>query len=174
MSPEEKDAVMDDFRRGEIQVLVSTSVVEVGVDVPNATLMTIESGAAVRAGPTAPASRPDQPRQLPRLLLRLRRPADRRGAAAARGLRRHDRRLRAGRDRLPAPRPGRAVRHPAARPAAVSHRRPAARCGRCRRSPPRRPAAGRRRPGPGAGEHARLRRMMLVRYGKALELGDVG
>jgi ATP-dependent DNA helicase RecG len=44
MTPAEKDAVMDDFRRGEIQVLVSTSVVEVGVDVPNATLMTIESG----------------------------------------------------------------------------------------------------------------------------------
>ena len=44
MSPEEKDAVMDDFRSGEIQVLVATSVVEVGVDVPNATLMTIESG----------------------------------------------------------------------------------------------------------------------------------
>jgi len=44
MSPEEKDAVMDDFRRGEIQVLVCTSVVEVGVDVPNATLMTIEDG----------------------------------------------------------------------------------------------------------------------------------
>ena len=35
---------MDAFRRGEIQVLVCTSVVEVGVDVPNATLMTIESG----------------------------------------------------------------------------------------------------------------------------------
>jgi len=44
MSAEEKDSVMDRFRRGEIQVLVSTSVVEVGVDVPNATLMTIESG----------------------------------------------------------------------------------------------------------------------------------
>jgi ATP-dependent DNA helicase RecG len=43
MSAEEKDAVMDDFRRREIQVLVCTSVVEVGVDVPNATLMTIES-----------------------------------------------------------------------------------------------------------------------------------
>jgi ATP-dependent DNA helicase RecG len=44
MTTEEKDAVMDRFRQGDIQVLVSTSVVEVGVDVPNATLMTIESG----------------------------------------------------------------------------------------------------------------------------------
>jgi ATP-dependent DNA helicase RecG len=44
MTSEEKDAVMERFRQGEIQVLVSTSVVEVGVDVPNATLMTIESG----------------------------------------------------------------------------------------------------------------------------------
>jgi len=44
MTAEEKDAVMDRFRQGDIQVLVSTSVVEVGVDVPNATLMTIENG----------------------------------------------------------------------------------------------------------------------------------
>ncbi len=44
MTAEEKDAVMDEFRRGDIQALVATSVVEVGVDVPNATLMTIESG----------------------------------------------------------------------------------------------------------------------------------
>jgi ATP-dependent DNA helicase RecG len=41
MPPEEKDAAMDAFHRGETQVLVATSVVEVGVDVPNATVMTI-------------------------------------------------------------------------------------------------------------------------------------
>jgi len=43
-SADEKEAAMDRFRRGETQVLVATSVVEVGVDVPNATLMTIEGG----------------------------------------------------------------------------------------------------------------------------------
>jgi ATP-dependent DNA helicase RecG len=44
MGGEAKAEVMDRFRSGEIQVLVATSVVEVGVDVPNATLMTIEGG----------------------------------------------------------------------------------------------------------------------------------
>ena len=44
MTAAEKDDVMDAFRRGQLQVLVCTSVVEVGVDVANATLMTIESG----------------------------------------------------------------------------------------------------------------------------------
>ncbi len=43
MRADEKDAVMERFSTGELQVLVCTSVVEVGVDVPNATLMTIES-----------------------------------------------------------------------------------------------------------------------------------
>jgi len=43
MTADEKDAVMADFRDGKLQVLVGTSVVEVGVDVPNATVMTIES-----------------------------------------------------------------------------------------------------------------------------------
>jgi len=42
MTPAEKQDAMDAFRRGEIQVLVATSVVEVGVDVANATLMTIQ------------------------------------------------------------------------------------------------------------------------------------
>ena len=42
MKPDEKDTVMDRFRRGEVHVLVSTLVIEVGVDVPNATVMMIE------------------------------------------------------------------------------------------------------------------------------------
>ncbi len=42
LKPEEKDEVMGRFASGEIDVLVSTTVVEVGVDVPNATAMIIE------------------------------------------------------------------------------------------------------------------------------------
>ncbi len=42
MKGEEKDAVMQAFARGEIDILVATSVVEVGIDVPNATVMLIE------------------------------------------------------------------------------------------------------------------------------------
>ena len=42
MKGAEKEAVMASFARGEADVLVSTTVIEVGVDVPNATLMVIE------------------------------------------------------------------------------------------------------------------------------------
>jgi ATP-dependent DNA helicase RecG len=43
MSAADKDAVMQKFNTGELEILVSTPVVEVGIDVPNATVMLIES-----------------------------------------------------------------------------------------------------------------------------------
>ena len=43
MKPKDKDAVMARFYSGEIQLLISTVVIEVGVDVPNATVMAIEN-----------------------------------------------------------------------------------------------------------------------------------
>ena len=43
MKPKEKQAVMDAFKGGELAVLVATTVIEVGVDVPNASLMVIEN-----------------------------------------------------------------------------------------------------------------------------------
>ncbi|MDO8490937.1 MAG: ATP-dependent DNA helicase RecG, partial [Dehalococcoidia bacterium] len=42
MTPSEKDATMRRFRDGELDILVSTAVVEVGIDVPNATVMMVE------------------------------------------------------------------------------------------------------------------------------------
>ncbi len=43
MKPAEKDLIMERFKAGEIDILVSTTVVEVGVDVPNATMVIIEN-----------------------------------------------------------------------------------------------------------------------------------
>ena len=42
LRPEERDRVMEGFRAGVVQVLVATTVIEVGIDVPNATVMVIE------------------------------------------------------------------------------------------------------------------------------------
>jgi ATP-dependent DNA helicase RecG len=43
MRPKEKDRIMDGFRTGQADVLISTTVIEVGVDVPNATVMLVEN-----------------------------------------------------------------------------------------------------------------------------------
>jgi ATP-dependent DNA helicase RecG len=42
LDPDDKDVIMRRFNRGEIQVLVATTVIEVGVDVPNASVMVVE------------------------------------------------------------------------------------------------------------------------------------
>jgi ATP-dependent DNA helicase RecG len=43
LAPDERESVMERFRQGEIRVLIATTVIEVGVDVPNATVMLIEN-----------------------------------------------------------------------------------------------------------------------------------
>jgi len=174
MTPSEKHAAMEALRGGQTQVLVATSVVEVGIDVPNATLMTIEG--AQRFGLA----------QLHQLRGRISRgsfpgycslfadsPSDEaqqrlqafvassdgfqlaeldfalRGPGNLLGTRQHG---------LPPLRIADLVRDAAV----VEEARADARC---------LVAAD---PGLSKPEHAALRRMALVRYGKSLELGDVG
>ncbi len=59
----ERDTVMRAFRDGEVQVLVATTVIEVGIDVPNATRDGDRASRALRPGAAAPAARPDRARR---------------------------------------------------------------------------------------------------------------
>jgi ATP-dependent DNA helicase RecG len=66
LRPAERRALMDEFKRGELDVLVATTVIEVGVDVPNATIMIVQeadrfgspsSTSCAGASAAAPSSR---------------------------------------------------------------------------------------------------------------------
>jgi ATP-dependent DNA helicase RecG len=174
MPPQEKDAVMDAFRHGEHQVLVCTSVVEVGVDVPNATLMTIESGERFGLA---------QLHQLRGRISRGRYPgfccvfAEPQTEAAQRRLEAFTKST----DGFKLAEQDFALRGPGDLFGTQQHGLPPFRIAdllrdqdllvEARRDAMQLIAAD---PGLAQPDHARLRRQMLSRYGKALELGDVG
>ena len=118
LAPEDKDAVMRAFAAGEIDVLVSTTVIEVGVDVPNATVMVVMD--ADRFG----VSQLHQLRgrvgrgAAPGLCLLMTETEPRPLAGAPRGRRRDDRRVRARPPRPRAAPRGRRARRPPERAAA--------------------------------------------------------
>ena len=135
---------MEAFAAGGADVLVATTVIEVGIDVPNATVMLVED--AERYG----ISQLHQLRgrvgrgEHPSLCL-LFGPAD---SPRLKALARHTRRLRAGRDRPRAARRGRADRHAPVGPRALSLRAPARGRGDPRARPRPRGGAAARGPRP--------------------------
>ncbi len=175
MSAAEKQAVMTAFREGETQVLVSTSVIEVGVDVANASVITIVG--AERFGLAQ--------------LHQLRGRVGRGSHAGFCGVLMSDEVNEQGRERLEAfskSTDGFALaeldfklRGPGDLFGTQQHGLPPLRIADLVRDREVLEEARREAqllvtadPGLKQSEHARLRRQMLVRYGKALELGDVG
>ena len=173
-SSDEKHLAMERFRRGETQVLVATSVVEVGVDVPNATLMTVldadrfglaqlhQLRGRVTRGKTAgyccllaETKTPESQERLEALV----RSADGFQLAEI------DFRLRGPGEILGTRQHG----LPPLRIADLS--RDGVLLEEARRDAQTMVATD---PGLSQPEHSLLRRMMLARYGQALELGDVG
>ncbi len=174
MAAGEKQQVMDDFRAGEIQVLVSTSVIEVGVDVPNASVMTVAG--AERFGIAA----------LHQLRGRIARGTHAPFCGVLVG-----EAGETGRERLAAfvassdgfelAELDFQIRGPGDLFGTQQHGLPPLRIANLQRD--RQLLAEARRaaqalvdadPGLSHPDHAKLRRQMLTRYGKALELGDVG
>ncbi len=174
MDPAEKDAVMDDFRSGRIQVLVCTSVVEVGVDVPNATLMTIEDGQRFGLA---------QLHQLRGRISRGKFPgfccvfADPKTEEAAERLKA----FTSTTDGFELAETDFKIRGPGDLFGTQQHGLPPFRIADLLRDQELLDEAHRDAqtlaaadPGLSQDQHAKLRHMMLARYGKALELGDVG
>ena len=125
MRSAEKAEAMEAFAAGATDVLVATTVIEVGIDVANATVMVIEG--AERYG----VSQLHQLRgrvgrgEHESICLLFPEDAGRAGAPAAEGGRARERRLQAGRGRPQPARRGRGAGHPPARPAALRRRRAA-------------------------------------------------
>lgn len=175
MTPAEKEQAMLEFRRGHTQVLVSTSVIEVGVDVPNACVMVIDS--AERFGLA----------QLHQLRGRVGRGVHAGFCGVLAGEDISDE-ARTRLDAFAATSDGFALaeldfqlRGPGDLFGTQQHGLPPLRIADLRSDQAvleeARVAAQRlfsQDPGLAAPEHSRLRRQMLVRYGNALELGDVG
>ncbi|MEN6452053.1 MAG: ATP-dependent DNA helicase RecG [Thermoguttaceae bacterium] len=174
MTSAEKDVVMDRFRQGDIQVLICTSVIEVGVDVPNATLMTIEGGHLFGLA---------QLHQLRGRISRGKFP----GFCCVFGDPQTDdsiERLKAfvaSTDGFELAETDFKLRGPGDIFGTRQHGLPPLRIADLLRDGPLLEEARRDAhdlvaadPGLASEEHAKLQRMMLVRYGKALELGDVG
>jgi ATP-dependent DNA helicase RecG len=174
MNADEKAAAMQAFRSGATQVLVATSVVEVGVDVPNATLMTVHSaerfGLAQLHQLRGRISRGTHPGYCTLFSESPTPEAQRRLAA-----------LVASRDGFELAEIDFVLRGPGDLLGTRQHGMPPLRIADLARDAViLEEARGDARalvdadPGLSRPEHAALRRMALVRYGKALDLGDVG
>ncbi|MEN6459645.1 MAG: ATP-dependent DNA helicase RecG [Thermoguttaceae bacterium] len=174
MSSAEKDDVMDRFRSGDIQTLVCTSVVEVGVDVPNATLMTIEGGHRFGLAQLHQLRGRVSRGKFPGFCCVFGDPRTEESIARLQAfvastdgfeLAETDFKLRGPGDMF-------GTRQHGLPPLRVADLlRDGATLEEARRDAQALVAADR---GLAADEHAKLRRMIMVRYGKALELGDVG
>ncbi|MCI0334899.1 MAG: ATP-dependent DNA helicase RecG [Planctomycetes bacterium] len=175
MTPAEKEHTMAEFRTGRTHVLVSTSVIEVGVDVPNACIMVIDS--PERFGLAQ--------------LHQLRGRVGRGKLAAFCGVLASDDASEQARERLSAfaatsdgfelAEMDFQLRGPGDLFGTQQHGLPPLRIADLRRDQAILEEARREAqslfaadPGLKQSEHTRLRRQMLVRYGNALELGDVG
>ena len=94
MRSEEKDAAIQRFKRGEVDVLVCTTVIEVGVDCPNASTIVIEDAGAVRIASVTPTTGARGTGQSPGLLFPARQTRQQRRETATRRHVRNKQRVR--------------------------------------------------------------------------------